>query len=178
VSERNAAIGETSGSPIALNGLAADTRTHRHLLKKDVRTHMFCRFCGSTLSDDSKFCNSCRKALTSAPPPCTTETAAVSVARVKPAPPKTKARAAVGSFIVGVLLIAGVLWWLMNKPDSDSGSSSPTALRQLVVQPRTEVLSNAEFALSVAQYRYIRFEVPQIASAVRVEDNARSSTAV
>jgi hypothetical protein len=55
----------------------------------------------------------------------------------------------------------------MNK--SDSGSSSPSTLRQLVAQPRTEVLSNAEFALSAAQYRYTRFEVPQNAGAVRVE---------
>jgi len=55
----------------------------------------------------------------------------------------------------------------MNK--SDSGSSSPSTLRQLVAQPRTEVLSNAEFGLSAAQYRYTRFGVPQNAGAVRVE---------
>lgn len=104
---------------------------------------MFCRFCGSTLPDDSNFCHSCGKALTSAPLPSTTETAAApAVAPVKPAPPKTKSPAAVGSFIIGVLLIAGVLWWAMNKPDSDSGSSSPSTLRQLVAQPRTEVLLN------------------------------------
>jgi hypothetical protein len=137
---------------------------------------MFCRFCGSTLPDDSNFCHSCGKALTSAPPPSTMETAvAPAVAPEEPASPKTKSPAAVGIFIMGVLLIAGVLWWVMNKPDSNSGSSSPSTLRQLVAQPRTEVLSNAEFALSAAQYRYIRFEVPQNASAVRVEGTFSAS---
>jgi hypothetical protein len=129
---------------------------------------MFCHFCGSTLRDDSNFCHSCGKALTSAPPSSIAGTGdGVAVAPVKPAPPKTKKPTAVGSFVIGVLLIAGVLWWLMNK--SDSGSSSPSTLRQLVAQPRTEVLSNGEFALSATQYRYIRFEVPQNAGAVRVE---------
>ncbi len=129
---------------------------------------MFCRFCGSTLRDDSIFCSSCGKALTSAPPSSIAGMGeGVAVAPVKSAPPKTKKPTAVGSFVIGVLLIAGVLWWVMNK--SDSGSSSPSTLRQLVAQPRTEVLSNGEFALSATQYRYIRFEVPQNAGAVRVE---------
>lgn len=131
---------------------------------------MFCRFCGSTLPDNSNFCHSCGKALTSAPLLSTRETAATpAVAPVKPALQKAKSPALVGRLIIGALLIAGVLWWAMNKPDSDSGSSSPSTLRQLVAQPRTEVLSNTEFALSAAQYRYIKFEVPQNASSVRVE---------
>lgn len=136
---------------------------------------MFCRFCGSTLSDDSSFCQSCGKALTSTPLPSTTGAAvAPALTPVKPAPPKTKSPAAVGRFIIGVLLIASVLWWAMNKPDSDSGSSSPS-LRRLVAQPRTEVLSNTEFALSAGQYRYTRFEVPQNAGAVRVEGTFSAS---
>src|SRR5262245_17140919 len=116
---------------------------------------MFCRFCGSTLPDDSSFCHSCGKALTSAPLPSTTGTAAApALAPAKPAPPRTRSPAVVGSFIIGALLIAGVLWWAINT--LDSASSSRSTLRQLVAQPRTQVLSNAEFALSAAQYRYIR----------------------
>jgi hypothetical protein len=135
---------------------------------------MFCRFCGYSLPGDSKFCNSCGKALTSAPLPSTTETAAApAVTPVKPAQPKAKSPARVGSFIIGMLLIAGVLWWAMNKPDA--GSSRPSTLRQLVAQPRTDVVSNAEFALSAAQYRYIRFEVPQNASVVRLEGTFSAS---
>ena len=130
---------------------------------------MFCRFCGSTLSDDSSFCHSCGKALTSAPPSTTGTVVAPPVVPVRPALRKTKNPATVGRIVVGVLLIAGLLWWAMNKPDSDARLSSPSTLRQLVAQPRTEVLSNSEFALSAAQYRYIRFEVPQNADAVRVE---------
>lgn len=126
---------------------------------------MFCRFCGSTLPADSSFCHSCGNALTLAPSPLTA--AGPSVSRVKPASSKTKSPAGVGSFIIGALLIAGVLWCAMNKPDS--GSSRTSTSRQLVAQPRTEVLSNAEFALSATQYHYVRFEVPQNASAVRVE---------
>ena len=61
----------------------------------------------------------------------------------------------------------------MNKSDSSSGS--PSTFRQLVAQPRTEVLSNAEFALAAAQYRYTRFEVPQNAGAVRVEGTFSAS---
>lgn len=130
---------------------------------------MFCRFCGSTLPDDSTFCHSCGKALTSAPLPTAETAVAPSVAPVKPALPKTKNPAVVARFIAGVLLIASLLWWAMNESDSDSRSNGPSTLRQLVAQPRTSVLSNAEFALSAAQYRYIRFEVPQNAGAVRVE---------
>ena len=141
-----------------------------------MRAQMFCRFCGSMLPDDSNFCHSCGKTLTSAPASSTTRTAAASaVAPVKSAPPKTKNSVAVSSFIIGTLLIAGVLWWAMNKPDSYSASSSPSTLKQLVAQPRTEVLSNAEFALSAGQYRYIRFEVPQNASTVRVEGTFSAS---
>ena len=133
---------------------------------------MFCRFCGSTLRDDSNFCHSCGKALTSALPSSMAETGAgVAVAPVKPAPPKKKP--AVGSFVIGVILIAGMLWWVINK--SDSGSRGPSTLRQLVAQPRTEVLSSGEFALSATQYRYIRFEVPQNAGAVRVEGTFSAS---
>jgi hypothetical protein len=135
---------------------------------------MFCRFCGSTLRDDSNFCHSCGKALTAASPSSIAGTGeGVAVAPVKSASPKTKKPTALGSFVIGVLLIAGVLWWVINK--SDSGSSSPSTLRQLVAQPRTEVLSNGEFALSATQYRYIRFEVPQNTSAVRVEGTFSAS---
>ena|SRR6476646_8548405 len=134
---------------------------------------MFCRFCGSTLRDDSNFCHSCGKALTSAPPSSIAGTGeGVAVAPVKSAP-KAKKPTAVGSFVIGVLLIVGVLWWVINK--SESGSSSPSTLRQLVAQPRTEVLSNGAFALSATQYRYIRFEVPQNAGAVRVEGTFSAS---
>lgn len=136
---------------------------------------MFCRFCGSALPDVSSFCHSCGKAQTSAPPPSSTGTATVpAVAPVKPPPPKKKSPTAVGSFIIGLFLIAGVLWLAMNKPGSDSGSSSPS-LRRLVAQPRIEVLSNTEFALSAGQYRYTRFEVPQNAGAVRVEGTFSAS---
>lgn len=139
-----------------------------------MKTHMYCRFCGSTLANNSNFCDSCGKVLTSAPPSSIAATgAAPAAAPVKPASSKAKNPAAVGNFIIGMLLIAAVLWWVMNK--SDSGSSSPSALRQLVAQPRTEVLSNAEFALSAAQYRYIRFEVPQNAGTVRVEGRFSAS---
>lgn len=138
---------------------------------------MFCRFCGSTLPDDSQFCNSCGKALTSASPASETGPAAVqAVAPVKSAPAKTRSPAAVSrSIIIAALLVAGVLWWAINKLDSDPGSSRSFPLRQLVAQPRTEVLSNAEFALSAAQYRYTRFEVPQNAGAVRVEGTFSAS---
>src|SRR5215472_8192241 len=131
---------------------------------------MFCRFCGFTLPDDSSFCHSCGKALTSTPPGSTTGPAAAAVA-TKRAPAKTKSP--VGKFIIGLLLIAGLLWWAMNKPDS--GSSGPSTFRQLVAQPRTVVLSNTEFALSATQYRYIRFEVPQNAGAIRVEGTFSAS---
>jgi zinc-ribbon domain len=138
------------------------------------RVRMFCRFCGSTLRDGSNFCHSCGKPLTLALPSSIagTDTGAA-VVPVKPAPPKTKKPPALGSFVIGVLLIVGVLWWFMSK--SDSGSSSPSTLRQLVAQPRTEVLSNGEFALSATQYRYVRFEVPQNAGAVRVEGTFSAS---
>ncbi len=137
---------------------------------------MFCRFCGSTLPGGSNFCHSCGKGLTSASLPSPTGMPAVPVvAPMTPVPPKTKSPAALGSFAIGVLLIAGVLWWAMNKSDSDQGSSSSSTLRQVVAQARTEVLSNAEFALSPAQYRYTRFAVPQNAGAVRVEGTFSAS---
>lgn len=137
---------------------------------------MFCRFCGSALADESSFCHSCGRALAPVPARATTGTAAVpAVVPVKPSPPKTKIPATVGRVAFGVFLIAGVLWWAMSRRASDSGSSSPPTLRQLVAQPRMAVLSNAEFALSASQYRYIRFEVPQNATTVRVEGTFSAS---
>jgi hypothetical protein len=141
---------------------------------------MFCRFCGTTLPDDSTFCQSCGKSL------ATNQTggaAAAPAPALAPTPIPTqltppKSTGARTGFVLALLVVLGlVLWVVISQQNSGSPSSVSQPGRPFAptTQPRVMPLVDTAFTLNAAQGMHWNFTVPPSATDVRVEGTFTAS---
>jgi hypothetical protein len=121
---------------------------------------MFCRFCGSTLSDDSSFCHSCGQSLANAPAPTSAIAAAPAQAQIPPAPaaspqaervplPQKKSKVFVIVWrLVGVVVLLWLLWVFLGT----------TAMKEIAHLPAD--LKSDSFGLPAASWKSVVIEVP------------------
>lgn len=139
---------------------------------------MFCRFCGTTLPDDSTFCHSCGKSLAT-PQANSSPVAAAPAPAPIPAPvsqrPTKSGGAAIG-IVLGIILLVGLGWWAIDqstpKPIILPGSSAPSAPQP---QPRVMTLVDTAFTLNAGQGWHWNFSVPASATSVKVEGTFTAS---
>ena len=135
---------------------------------------MFCRFCGTTLPNDSTFCQSCGKSLAT---PQTNGAAAAPAPALgtAPQPKKSGVRMAV---LLGILVVLGLLLWsTSNQADSSNRSSTSLRVRSFTPTPKPRVMNliDTAFTLNGAQGMHWNFAVPQSATDVRVEGTFTAS---
>lgn len=134
---------------------------------------MFCRFCGTTLPDDSTFCQSCGKSLTTNPISSGTG-AAPALAPIQPPAPQPTAKKKQNPMVAGVLvviLVLVVIWWAANKQDSASTSPTFRPSTSSVPQPQLHRVTIGSGAITVnaATYAYFTLNVPSGANNVRLQ---------
>jgi hypothetical protein len=140
---------------------------------------MFCRFCGTTLSADSTFCQSCGKPLTSSATSAGAPGAATAAAPAPlPAPVlKEKSDGVKKAILLGILLTLGLVWWFVSQQSTANNRFGPQQTRPFIpsTQPRVLPLIDTAFTLNAAQGHYWNFSVPSNATDIRVEGTFNAS---
>src|SRR5260370_15709841 len=132
---------------------------------------MFCRFCGTTLPDDSTFCHSCGKSLATTQANTSPVAAAPAPAPI-PAPAAqrpSRNNGATVARVLGIVLALGVVLCIVNQSTSRHPVIVPTR------QPRVMSLAQPAYTLNSAQALYWNFTLPANASDVRVEGTFTAS---
>jgi hypothetical protein len=134
---------------------------------------MFCRFCGTTLPDDSTFCQSCGKSL------ATNSTssgaaAAPALAPIQPPAPQptaNKKQNPIVARVLGLILVLLVIWWAVNKQDSSNTSAGFRPSTPSILQPQLHRVTIGSGALTVnaSTYAYFTLNVPSGANNVRLQ---------
>jgi hypothetical protein len=134
---------------------------------------MFCRFCGTTLPDDSTFCQSCSKSL------ATNSTssgaaAAPALAPIQPPAPQptaNKKQNPIVARVLGLILVLLVIWWAVNKQDSSNTSAGFRPSTPSILQPQLHRVTIGSGALTVnaSTYAYFTLNVPSGANNVRLQ---------
>jgi len=134
---------------------------------------MFCRFCGTTLPDDSTFCQSCGKSLATNPTSSNTG-AAPALAPIRPPAPQPTSNKKQNPIVAGVLLVILVLvviWWAANKQDRSNTSAGFRPSSPSIPQPQLHRVTIGSGALTVnaTTYAYFTLNVPSGANNVRLQ---------
>lgn len=140
---------------------------------------MFCRFCGSTVPEDSTFCQLCGKALT--PLPTSSNSGAAPALAPIPTPQArqagTKYQSAFIAAAVVLLLVLGMILWAANKSDSSVTSTGFRQTRTQVPTPQLRRFTIGTGALTVNAnaYSYYTLTVPPGAKNVTIQGRFAAS---
>lgn len=133
---------------------------------------MFCRFCGTTLPDDSTFCQSCGKSLATNSISSGTG-AAPALARIQeptPQPTEKKKQNPMVAGVLVVILVLVVIWWAANK--QDSASTSPTFRPSTSLVPQLQLhrvtIGSGAITVNAATYSYFTLNVPSGKTAIQL----------
>lgn len=133
---------------------------------------MFCRFCGTTLPDDSTFCQSCGKSLVANSGASGTAVASAPTPTSSPAPPTPKkGQTPTLTVVLVIILVLVGIWWVANKENHASTSASFGSSSPSIPQPQLHRITIGSGAITVnaATYAFFTLNVPSGASNVRLQ---------
>ena len=138
---------------------------------------MFCRFCGTTLPDDSTFCQSCGKSLAISQPSSPVAAAAPAPAPIRTPAPQSKSSGVRRAIQLGLVVLLSLLVWSIVKQQASSGTPSAQPARSFIPlsQPHVMNLVDTAFTLNALQGMNWKFDVPANATNVQVEGTFTAS---
>ena len=139
---------------------------------------MFCTECGSQVSDGTKFCHQCGKAIGTST--AVTGASAGTAVQMSPesrpinSPSTPIQKTSWNSRTAFLLILLGVLGWLLysvthqNQPQIKRAFSIPAPVSTPVTEPVTVSLGEKAFTIPAGRYMYFKFTIPPRSSAIEM----------